>query len=167
VAPRLAWLTLALLAASGCSLVLDFDQPIVDAGAVRADASPNAIDAGVDIYEPNDTPQQATAIDRGLYQLSIAPVGDRDYFSFTVQDPSDVVITLSSTGSADLDLELYALPDLTTPIAMSRNASTSEEELRFTTSSGGQLAGGSYVIGVIEFNDQASAEYTLSLSILL
>src|SRR5687768_5847828 len=89
----------ALLAAallSGCSLILDFDQPLTDGGPAPPDGGPDGApsqDSGADMFEPNNDYVTATVITPGTYgPLTIYPLGDLDYFRFTLTEVRDVTI---------------------------------------------------------------------------
>ena len=155
----------ALLVVTGCSKILDFDPK--DAGpsdASNLDGSEPVTDGAQDLYEPNDTPQEAIPLGPGEYDLTIYPEGDQDYWRLNVSVASDVVIEVEIDGGADLDLELFSISDLDNPVAWSRGAAGRESIVR-TEAENGQLGPGVFILRVFAFVDHASAAYTLSLSI--
>ena len=152
-------LLLIAVLATGCG---DSDADPVDAAVV--DAPVITDDAGPDLYEPNDTPQTAVVIEAGEYDMSIAPVGDVDYVQFVLAQKSDVTVEMRIHGAADLDIELFSISDLDTPIAWARGAATVEKITR-TEQANGPLDPGVYVVRVGGFNDQGTAAYSLTLAV--
>jgi hypothetical protein len=149
----------ALVALPGCSLVLDFSEPV-------SDAAPAAIDAtgacGDD--EPNDTQDVATALAAGDLESALCPASDLDYYAFDVEtDGSDVVITLTFDGEAH-DLRLTLLDAAGTELTVSAGA-TGEERIERTAAQLNTLTAGGYAILVGADDDGGDAPYTLSLTV--
>jgi hypothetical protein len=170
MARRRAWIGLGLVLAiglsSGCSFILDFDGDLTDAGpapdSALPDVDPLAPDAPPDpamIYEPNDSQQTAKAIVAGTTYgpIAIQPIGDHDFFSFTLDAPHDVTIDCTFvTSEGDLDLRLW---DATmTKIGESAGFMDNEHIIK-TTAMGGQLGAGTYVVEVYGFNNQRTNDH--------
>jgi len=154
-----------LATASSCSYLLDFDQ--TDGGTRDADytdSAPLVEDASADLYEPNDTPETAKPIEPGTYELSIFPRGDQDYWQVVLGGAADVTVDMTITGGADLDLELYSINALETPLAWSRGSGDHEQIIR-TSDQNGQLGPGVFVLRVFAFVDAGTATYTLTLTV--
>jgi hypothetical protein len=165
---------LLALPLSACSLLLGFDGELIDAAPVpdspQADADPLAPDAPPDptlLFEPNNTSGEATPITPGTYgPIAIKPMGDHDFFAFSVADtPRDVTIdVLFITADGDLDVELLAESGM--QLNESAGFSDNEHILR-TTAMGGQLDVGNYYIDVFGFNNQQQNDsYMLVLTVL-
>jgi hypothetical protein len=160
----------------GCSVLLDFDKPIGDGGAPPTidapmiDADPNAPDAPPDpklLDEPNNDFASATPITPGTYgPLAIDPLGDHDFYKFTLTAASDVdvkIIFLETDG--DLDLKLYdGTMTLTQPTSQ---GFMSNEEIIHNATMNGQLAAGDYYIEVYGYNNMyVNDNYVLMLTVM-
>jgi len=157
----------ALLTSASCTYLLDFEP--TDAGGDPSDASyldsaPLEEDASADLYEPNDSPESAKPIEPGTYELSIFPQGDQDYWQIVLSGAADLIVDLTITGGADLDLELYSISELTTPLAWSRS-STDQERIARTTEENGQIGPGVFLIRVYAFVHHAPATYELTVTV--
>ncbi len=148
---------MALAIGCGDSDVVSIDAAVFDALVVTDDAGP-------DLYEPNDSPETAVVVEAGAYDMSIAPVGDIDYVQFVLAQRSDVTVEIRILGAADLDIELFSISDLDTPIAWARSTASVETITR-TEQANGPLDPGVYVVRVGEFNDQGTAAYALTLAV--
>lgn len=148
---------MALAIGCGDSDAVSIDAAVFDAPVVTDDAGP-------DLYEPNDTPETAVVVEAGAYDMSIAPVGDVDYVQFVLAQRSDVTVEIRILGAADLDIELFSISDLDTPIAWARGTASVETITR-TEQANGPLDPGVYVVRVGEFNDQGTAAYALTLAV--
>jgi hypothetical protein len=165
-------LGLFALPLAGCSLILDFSGEIADGGpgpdAVMIDADPLAPDAPIDpkvIYEPNNTQAEAYTLAPGAYgPIAIDPMGDHDFFKFTLDAPHDVTVDcLFTTANGDLDMRLY---DATmTKIGESAGFMDNEHIVK-TMALGNQLGMGDYFIEVYGFNDmRVNDAYMLVLTV--
>ena len=100
---------LALVSASGCSLVLDFSN-----SAIPIDAQIDApyTQEQCDYKEPNDTfgtAQVVTAADTGTAAICSGDTEDHDFYKFSVPGGTTKVavkITFTNRPSGDLDLRL-------------------------------------------------------------
>jgi hypothetical protein len=100
---------LALLSATGCSLVLDFSN-----SAIPIDAQIDApySQEQCDYKEPNDTfdvAQVVTSADTGTGAICAGEVEDHDFYKFSVPGGTTMVavkITFTNRPSGDLDLRL-------------------------------------------------------------
>ena len=156
-------LLLALFGAS-CTQLLDFGDPAETSDASTSDAQGVISDAGPDLYEPNDTPEDSIAIEPGSHLRTIAPEGDHDYWQIVVAATTDVTIEVAILDGADLDLELYSINQLDQPLAWSRGVG--ERELIERTASASQpLDPGVYLIHVAAFNDVGVGTYRLSVTV--
>lgn len=101
---------LALVSASGCSLVLDFSE-----SAIPIDAQIDApyTQEQCDYKEPNDsieTAQVVTSADTGTGAICAGENEDHDFYKFTVPAGSTKVvvkITFTNRPSGDLELRLW------------------------------------------------------------
>lgn len=171
---RAPWPAALTLMVSGCTMLLDFDGALQD-GAPPADVTlpvpdadpiaPDAPPAPAERFEPNDRFSDATRIEPGSYgPLAIFPVGDHDYFTFTLDFPRDLVVrVLFAQIAGDLDLKLY---DATLAQIASAEGFVSNEELARRAATGNQLAAGMYFVEVYGFNNaNANASYILELEL--
>jgi hypothetical protein len=154
---RLALLALAL---GGCSLLLDFDDPVIPRDASVPDASPD----GADFAEPNDTFDTAFVVGSGSKTgLAILPRGDQDYFRFTLATPRDLILTVRFTQAAgDLDLALY---DAARQEVASSTGNDDDEQIVRTQAMGNQLPAGDYFILVYGFDGQYTNQYQLDIEV--
>lgn len=172
-------LALALaLALGGCSLVLDFSDPLVDGGAgngnggatdATVDADPLAPDAGPDprtIFEPNNTFDQATVLAPGGYgPVAVFPAGDHDFYRFTLDAAADVVIEIQfKQTEGDLDMKLHdgSRVQIGTSAGFMDN-----EKITRTSAMGGQLGPGEYYVEVYGYNNTyVNERYTLVITVM-
>jgi hypothetical protein len=146
---------------SGCSLILDFDDP---AGPIDA-AMPDAIDDGACAFgEPNESRAEAHVLAPVDGQVAgICDEGDRDVYALDVADGQTLVfeIRFRQAGShGDLDLRL--LDDLGTIVA--RSLSTDDDEriaCPGTAPDCPQLAAGRYYAEVFGFSPSVRNAYTI------
>ncbi len=121
--------SLLLLAATGCSLILDFSDK-----ALPRDGSPDApyTQAECDYKEPNDTAATAATItpaDTGPAAICATTPEDHDFYRFTVPaGTTAVTIRIATTyrPTGDLDLRLY---DKTGTMVLSQSTSFSDDEV--------------------------------------
>lgn len=156
-------------AVSGCTLLLDFDQPAVPAGDAGVDGglADAGEDAAPDPNEPNDDFAAATPITPGTHgPYRIEPKTDADFYVFTVETDAgmaQVAIELFfSQAMGDLDLYLYSSANLTTPLAKSEGFVDNE---RIPMTGSLSLDAGTYYIKVASFMGTAENQYTLSLTV--
>jgi hypothetical protein len=162
-------LLVAVLFASGCSLILDFsdkadagpnsDADVVDAGPVGDGGDPCAA------FEPNDALAEAYPIEPGTYSpLAICPSGDDDYFSFVLAEARDMVVEAlfdNQGGAGDLEMRLYnSLGEI---IANSQNFEDNERIERSLAQSN-QLQPGTYIVQMYGFNGTVQNDYVLTLT---
>lgn len=153
--------TVILLGASGCSLVLDFD-PLPDAAPIDAPVT----DAQCMAFEPNDEPATATAIEPGELMAAICATGESDYYKLTVAADQrlSVAITFANRGGAgDLDLRLLSGDGA---IAFDDSKTTADREE--VTCPGGtrcpnnSLPAGTYLVQVVGAMASVQGPYTLT-----
>src|SRR5687768_13116216 len=155
----------ALLAlATGCSLVLDFDQSLIDGAPPPVDAGPDAApapDGGPDPSEPNNDSTTATVVTPGsLTPLSIFPASDVDFFRFNVAAPDPHMVTIDANFiPTDGDLDLYLYDSTLLEIDHSENLMTDESITQ-------TLAPGDYFIKVQGFGGTNTNTYELVLTII-
>jgi hypothetical protein len=154
----------AVVSGAGCSLVLSFDDPVIDASlgdGTGASDGPDRADGAPDPYEPNDMPTGATAIEPGtLTGLSIAPDTDVDYFSFTTPGSADVSIDVLFTHAlGDIDVRLF---NSTSPTAVGASAGEQDNE-HITLTGAMQPPAGTYYINVYSALGENTYDLTLSV----
>ena len=157
----------------GCSAILDFSGDLADGGpepdGPAADADPLAPDAGPDphaAFEPNDSMATAPTIEPGMYgPISVFPMGDHDFYKFTLAAPSDVVIQiLFEQTEGDLDLKLY--DGAMAPVLPSSTGTVSNEQITHTVAENGQIGPGDYYIEAYGYNNvYINERYTLVLTV--
>jgi hypothetical protein len=158
---------LAVIALSGCSLILDFD---VDADAGPGDAG--LVDAGGDgpdpceTGEPNDDISEAFSISAGTHSdLAICPAGDKDFYRFSLGDAQDLIIVLSFDnmgGAGDLEMRLY---DGQGNIVDGSMGFGNTERIERSLAMSNQLPAGDYSIEIYAFSASTQNTYTLELAI--
>ena len=148
------------LAASGCSLILDFSQD-TDAGPI--DAVPTPDGAGCDTLEPNDTLATAVALTAGDYVLGICEDGDHDYFQIAVDGNQDMTVRIDFVNTVG-DLEMRMYDSLGGNIDQSQSFADFEQIIR-SAAEGDRLAAGTYFIEVWGFMDTSTNDYDLTLTI--
>src|SRR5688572_13138936 len=158
-----------LFSGAGCSLVLSFDDPVIDGGAGGADAADAADPAdGADIapdeYEPNETPTTATPIEPGTYaDVTISPADDVDYYTFSTPGGGDVTIDVAFThATGDIDVRLFNSTS-TTPLGAS--ASEDDDE-RIPMTGTLAITPGTYYINVYSARGANVYDLTLTLASL-
>jgi hypothetical protein len=150
---------------SGCSLLLDFSDPLAPADAGAPDAiDPSACSFG----EPNDTQATAFALSPVSGQAAgICASGDRDYYAITVADGQTLAFTAhfkQTTMSGDLDLKLLDAGGAT----VSQSLSADDDES--ITCMGDNppcpaLTAGTYVIEVYGFGNTEGNGYTIDFTL--
>lgn len=145
---------------TGCSLLLDFSEPVEGTDAAIPDASVD----GADFAEPNDGFASAFVVGSGVKMpLSILPRGDLDYYRFTLATPRDLIITLRFVQSmGDLDLRLF---DATQAEVASSTGNDDDEQIVRTQALGNVLAPGDYFILVYGFDGQYTNDYSLEIDV--
>lgn len=142
----------------GCSLVLDFDKPPVDAPP----DSP-VDDTACMAFEPNDTPTEATMITPGDYTAAICG-GETDYFRFSVSGAESVmanIMFMNRNGAGDIDLRLLNSTGATT-IDESRTSADREDVMcPGGIMCNGPLPAGDYILQVLGFNASVQSQYVL------
>jgi len=169
-------------AASGCTLLLDFDKPLEpgtsnDAGtdASAADGSGPTIDASQSpdaaaaancaAFEPNDDLAAASAITPMAIAAAICPNADTDFYSFALLASTDLTITLDFDNTAsDLNLRLYDANGIVVAASLGSEAS---EVIARTGAQGNTLPGGTYRIEVLSATQDVTLDYSLTLSLML
>jgi hypothetical protein len=148
----------ALAALPGCSLLLDFSEPVSDAAPVEVDAS-----GACDDDEPNDTLDDGTTLE-GELASALCPVSDLDYYRFVVEaDGSDVVITLRFDD--ELDLRLTLLDGAGNELTVADGAA-GEARIERTAAQLNTLSAGEY--GVLVASEDAAgneAAYVVAIDI--
>lgn len=160
VGTLLVLLSVAPFAGGGCSLVLDFDKPPVDAPP----------DSPVDetacmAFEPNDTPAEATMITPGDYTAAICG-GETDYFKFSVTGAESVlarITFMNRNGAGDIDLRLLNAAGATTIDESRTSADVEEVMCPGGIMCNGPLPAGDYVLQVLGFNAAVMSQYVLHL----
>jgi hypothetical protein len=156
----------AVLLSGGCSLILDFDSPLTDGGPSPTDGGPDApptVDAGLDMFEPNNDFASATVITPGSYgPLTIFMMGDVDYFHFTLTEMHDVTIDCNFTWQ-DGDLDLLLFNSAFMQIDQATHFDQDEHIMRTGATT---LPAGDYYIEVLGFGDQFTNTYTLVLTVI-
>ena len=159
--------SLLLLAATGCSLILDFSD-----NALPKNTTPDApyTQAECDYKEPNDTAATAAAItpaDTGPAAICAGATEDHDFYRFTVPAGTTMVeIKISTTyrPGGDLDLRLY---DKTGTMMLSQSTSFSDDEVitcPSTLSMCPMLAADDYVFEVFPAGGSVNS-YTIALTL--
>jgi hypothetical protein len=123
----------------------------------------------VDPYEDNDSPRRAPLFGRNasIPDLAISPRGsapaDRDWFGIVVPPGDEVnVEAVFSHAGGDIDVELYAPTDETTPILVAEST-TDDETIALTSAMTTANGGGVYKLHVYGFGG-ATNSYALELS---
>jgi hypothetical protein len=150
---------LALL--TGCQLVLDF-SPLrganPDAGAPDGPVGPTSCD----VLEPNDSLAEAQPIDTGtlqMFQASICPSGDSDFYRFTLDGAQDLsVLVTFASGANDLELELYNVTN-DIPLVLSTGEDGDEQIVQ---AQDGRLPVGDYAVRVFGRSNAVVNDYQLT-----
>lgn len=154
------------LAASGCSLILDFSgetKPPVDAPFTDVECA---------FAEPNDTLATAATLavtDVGPAAICSTAMGvdDHDFYKLTIPDNSSTTfkITFVTFATGDLDLKLTDAQGTT--LASSRGFDNDEEILCPGASPpcAGPLAAGDYFLEVFPANPGMANRYDLAITV--
>jgi len=148
-------------AASGCSIVLDWEQ--------RIDAGPTP--EACTYKEPNDTIDTAQTISTAdMGPAAICTPGDHDFYRFNVPaDMQNVTISVSFTNTTtnDLDMNLYDPATPANPIARGLSF-TAPEQLICPNNSPfcPQLIAGDYILEVFGADPGVTNTYSLSITIV-
>ena len=146
-----------LVALSGCSFVLDFSEPSVDAAPAE-----DAADVTCDDDEPNDSLETATATTSGTIESSLCPASDVDFYGFSIVD-SDLIASLTFDGErADLRLTLFDAAGNAITVAA---GNTGEERIERSEAQLNTLPAGDYALEVSnESTTGNDVPYTLDVS---
>ena len=150
----------AATGATGCSLVLDFDQP--------ADAAPPDAPVSVEqcaAHEPNDQPGMATSWVGVDLAGAICGNGDVDLFAITLVAGQSVMANITFQnrgGSGDLDLRLLTA-DGGSVLDESRGSSDTETVMCPGGAPCPAITGGTYLIEVRGFMPSVQSAYSLNI----
>lgn len=152
--------------AGGCSLILDFDDPVAQSDA------PRVPDAAIDgppgdaaplictLFEPNDTPAAAAVLTAATYQVGLCPAAtDIDYYRIDLSAGSDN-IRLAVTA----DLGVTGAVVLLDETGMSTVATGEDPEADLSYAIDVELAPGVYLLR-ISAPDQAATDQPYSLGL--
>lgn len=156
---RIAAALLLSVGLGGCSLILDFDEP--------GEGPP--IDAPVTdqlcmMFEPNESPAEATALAVGTVMAAICG-GETDFYRITLDGASNATISvafMNRGGAGDIDLRL-----LNASGASAIDESRTSNDTETVMCPGGimctgALPAGDYLVQVLPFNAAVMSEYTLT-----
>jgi hypothetical protein len=152
----------ALTLLPGCSLLLDFSAPVGDGAPADADSTDASDTCAKD--EPNDDLTTATPAVSGTINASLCDPGDRDFYGFTVDGASDVVVELSfrgEDGTRDLELTLYRGAKALT-ISTGLN---DDERIEHSMALANVLPAGDYLLEVFGRDPEVTNDYVLVLTI--
>jgi hypothetical protein len=147
----------------GCSLVLDFDDPIE--GPADA-APPDGFGAACDFGEPNEAIETAFALAAGPSGPAAICAGgeqDHDFYSFQVDGTQDATIRIrfdAGAGSGDLDLGLYRCDG-----SFVIGAGTVGDDEQIDRSGGQRLPAGDYCFEVFGQQPSFLNVYDLELTV--
>ncbi len=118
-----------------------------------------------DAYEPDDSSGQATTIAPGASQThSISPVGDEDWMTFTLTDPSGIVLETSGSGGDDTQMWLYDSSLI--EIESDDNSGTGNYSMIDRVCGSDELSAGTYYVKIQESgNDEEINSYDISLTV--
>ncbi len=161
-----------MVAASGCSVILDF-QDHTDAGPSDA-APPDAmlVPDPCGVLEPNDDPSTAQVLTTGEARYAaICPANEKDFFKVTLaasQTLTFKVLFKNRGGAGDLDMSLKDSTGLNT-IAESRSFDD-DEGVTCPSPVGAspscpQLAAGDYIVSVFGALPNVDNVYKLDVTI--
>jgi hypothetical protein len=151
----------AALAASGCSLVLDWDK--------RIDAGPDM--TACDFKEPNDTIDAATPLlVTEMGPAAICVPGDRDFYRFNLPlDGQVVTITLSFDLSMNQDIDLRLYDPMNANAILTEGFMFDPQETATCPGSAPacpQLVTGDYILEVFGANPNVFNTYDISITIV-
>jgi hypothetical protein len=158
-------LVFGCLMASGCSLVLDFDDPPSPPDAVPIDA---IVGSACDFGEDNQTRQTAHPLGPVSGQLAgICEPGDHDFYSIDVAEGQVLVfeVRFGQLGAqGDLDIRVY---DVNGEIVGSSASSDDDERIECPAAQPpcGLLPAGPYFLEVFGFGDAAINGYSMELTL--
>lgn len=156
---------LTAIMTSGCSLILDFDDPPEPPDAVPIDAINSAL---CDFGEVNDTRETASPLPAAtLANAGICTEGDRDFYAISVAAGQVLTVNVMFTqdgSKGDLDLLILDAAGAT----RGRSLSTDSDEnivCPGATPSCPQLPAGDYVIEIFGFNDTTLNGYSIEYTV--
>lgn len=166
----------AVAALPGCSLILDFDDPVesIDGGPLDggsdaaqdpdADLRPDASTAAnCDVLEPNDSLDAPQAITPMTIAAAHCPSGDPDFYSFVLEANNELTITLEFLNEptpGDLNLRLY---DAAQEIRSVASGTGTIDTIAHSPGLGNALPAGTYVIEVFPAANSFAKDYSLTL----
>ena len=135
-------------------------EAVWDACGVSPTSSPSG-----DSYEPDDSSAQATNITSGSPQThSIYPVGDEDWFSFTLATPSEVLLETSGTNGNDTRMWLY--DSNLSQIEYNDDGGAGYFSLIDRVCDTDELPAGTYYVKIDEYGDNNTiTSYSISLTV--
>ncbi len=150
-------------AQAGCSLILDFDQP-VDAGPADAPVTDTACLA----FEPNEDAASAIAIVAGDHEAAICGGGDTDYFKITLDGTQSVlarITFMNRNGAGDIDLKLLNSSGASVLDESRTSADTEEVKCPGGLQCTGPLPAGDYLLQVLGFSAAVQSAYVLHVEV--
>lgn len=154
------------LLASGCSLILDFDDPPAPPDAVPIDAIASS---ACDFGEVNDTRETASTalVAATPSEAGICVDGDRDFYAVTVGAAQVLTVNVAfMQDGANGDLDMLILDSA--GATRGRSLSTDDDEAIVcpgTSPSCPQLPAGDFVIEIFGFNDSTVNGYTIEFTV--
>ncbi len=122
-----------------------------------------ALQVQQDTYEPDNSSAQAKPISTTAQTHSISPVGDEDWVTFTLSQPSDLL--LETSGSGTYDTVLYLYNGSSQQIDLDDDSGTGAYSLIDRACGVDELAAGTYYARVIDYNnDGVIPTYQLQLT---
>ncbi len=127
------------------------------ANAIPVDAATRQADG----FEPNNDPDHAGTISEGFVSATIYPVGDIDWYTFTLAESAYVNVNVTNVPAAiDPVLVLYGPNSNSTVVATADSGGSGGAEYIFRL-----LSAGNYYVRVSDYNndDQSTSSYRLGL----
>ncbi|QDP39036.1 M4 family metallopeptidase [Radiobacillus deserti] len=110
-----------------------------------------------DTFEPNDTTNNAHAIESGEnYNSYISSGSDVDYYTFTSSETGTIQASLKNLPG---DYDLYLYDSSGTLLAQSENGNTNSESISYSST-----AGGTFFLKVVGYNGASSTSVAYQLS---
>jgi hypothetical protein len=161
----------------GCSLLLDFDEPLesIDGGprdGSADDAAPlpdailnpdAALAANCEALEPNDSLATPQAITPMTIAAAHCPGGDLDFYSFELAANTELTITLDFLNDptpGDLNLRLY---DSAQDVRSVASGTGTSDQIIHSPGLGNALPAGTYTIEVFPAAGSFAKDYSLTL----